>query len=159
MVDHYPNRDGLDSRSVNLRDGSEGVNGKNKSKRSDNTTEVTGVCYAIRDKCWVATIGRKGSKHGFGRETHLGPTTRTTSLSTPRWRRGRPGKKRVQQRLVSEEAEPDQAESVEPAGGEEAHRAGRSATRETIQDAARQECPEQHEAAQEIRSQERVGRV
>ena len=73
MVDHYPNRNGLDNRSVNLRDGSEGVNGKNKSKHSDNTSEVTGVCYATRDKCWIASIGRKGSKHGHGHETYPGP--------------------------------------------------------------------------------------
>ncbi len=73
LVDHHPNRNGLDNRSVNLRDGSEGANQRNMSMHSDNTSEVTGVSYYNRDKCWIAEIGKKGSKYGFKRKTYLGP--------------------------------------------------------------------------------------
>ena len=43
--------------------------------------------------------------------------------------------------LTGEEAESDQTRPVHPAGGEKSNGARRSVSRETIQDAAGQECP------------------
>jgi len=58
QVDHI-NRDGLDNRRANLREG-EFVNPKNKGKQINNTSGVTGV-YLSKD-IWTAQIGGKNTK-------------------------------------------------------------------------------------------------
>jgi hypothetical protein len=61
VVDHN-NRDGLDNRRANLRDGSGGLNQKNKAKQK-NTSGVTGVAHrADRDR-WHAYIQIEGMLH------------------------------------------------------------------------------------------------
>ena len=53
MVDHI-DRDGLNNRRANLRDGGGRVNANNCSTRSDNTSGVVGVHYSEYDAAWVA---------------------------------------------------------------------------------------------------------
>ncbi len=50
MVDHI-NRNGLDNRKNNLRDGTN-INNTNQTKRKDNTSGKVGVHYSEYDKCW-----------------------------------------------------------------------------------------------------------
>ncbi len=68
-VDHYPDRSGLNNQRKNLRDGSGGVNGRNRSKRVTSApSKVTGVGYY--NGHWVAYIG---SGKDLRRESFAGP--------------------------------------------------------------------------------------
>ena len=53
IVDH-DNRNGLDNRKKNLRDGSGGVNNNNQAQRDDNTSGTTGVSFNKHKKSWCA---------------------------------------------------------------------------------------------------------
>ncbi|KKL15102.1 hypothetical protein LCGC14_2508930, partial [marine sediment metagenome] len=56
QVDHI-NRDGLDNRSFNLREGVK-VNPKNKGQQKNNNSGVTGVYYQDgKYACWCTQIG------------------------------------------------------------------------------------------------------
>lgn len=52
-VDHI-NGDVHDNRRCNLRDGSKGVNGRNRKRNKTNTSGTTGVYYVERDDGWIA---------------------------------------------------------------------------------------------------------
>jgi hypothetical protein len=56
-IDHI-NRDGLDNRRHNLRDG---VNKRNAARRADNRSGVTGVFYSSANKAWVASWRENGA--------------------------------------------------------------------------------------------------
>ena len=60
-VDHR-NRNGLDNRKKNLRDGSGGVNENNRSLRDDNTSGVNGVYFDKTQKRWVTSHKENGAK-------------------------------------------------------------------------------------------------
>ena len=47
---NHINRDGFDNRCFNLRDGSEGVNHKNKKLNTRNTSGYNGLSYCQKDK-------------------------------------------------------------------------------------------------------------
>ena len=58
-VDH-DNRNGLDNRKKNLKDGSDGVNNNNQTQRDDNTSGTTGVFFDKTQKRWTATWYKNG---------------------------------------------------------------------------------------------------
>ena len=60
-VDH-DNRNGLDNRKKNLKDGSDGVNNNNQTQRDDNTSGTTGVFFNKRDKTWFVTWYENGER-------------------------------------------------------------------------------------------------
>lgn len=60
-VDHI-NRDGLDNRRRNLRDGGGGVNERNAKQRADNSSGVTGVSYSVDSKAWVVQWSEGGRR-------------------------------------------------------------------------------------------------
>lgn len=60
-IDHK-NRDKLDCCHKNLREVTKSQNAMNSKIRSDNITGVTGVCYSVRDKRYIAQISVDG-KH------------------------------------------------------------------------------------------------
>jgi hypothetical protein len=59
VIDHI-NRDGLDNRLCNLRDGSGFVNARNQSMRKDNDSGKTGVHYAKPRKAWIVQYSLNG---------------------------------------------------------------------------------------------------
>jgi hypothetical protein len=59
IVDHR-NRNGLDNRKKNLRDGSDGVNQNNQALLSNNTSGVNGVYFNKTNKRWCATWCENG---------------------------------------------------------------------------------------------------
>ena len=61
IVDHR-NRNGLDNRKKNLRDGSDGVNQNNQSQRDDNTSGTTGVSFDETNKAWYANWYENGKQ-------------------------------------------------------------------------------------------------
>ncbi len=62
VIDHI-NRDGLDNRRRNLRDGGGGVNNRNTRMQRNNTSGVTGVSYGVKLKRWIATWMVEGKNH------------------------------------------------------------------------------------------------
>lgn len=58
VIDHISG-DTTDNRMVNLRDGSQAENMKNRTMHSNNTSGITGVCYRPDKGKWWARIGRK----------------------------------------------------------------------------------------------------
>ncbi len=62
VVDHI-NRNGLDNRRANLRDGSGGLNQKNKAKQRNNTSGITGVAHRADRGRWHAYIQIEGVLH------------------------------------------------------------------------------------------------
>lgn len=65
QVDHI-NRDRCDNRISNLREADDGINSKNRNKRSDNTSGYTGVTWNESHKKWVARININGNRHLIG---------------------------------------------------------------------------------------------
>ena len=61
IVDHK-NRNGLDNRKKNLRDGSGGVNQNNQSLFITNTSGANGVSFDKRDKSWIAKWYENGTR-------------------------------------------------------------------------------------------------
>lgn len=62
-IDHI-NRDGLDNRRLNLRDGSiNNINVKNQSKRTDNSSGKTGVSFSNHKQAWVIQWPENGKRH------------------------------------------------------------------------------------------------
>jgi hypothetical protein len=59
VIDHI-NRDGLDNRLCNLRDGSGIVNARNQSMRKDNHSGKTGVHYSKTEKVWTVQYPKNG---------------------------------------------------------------------------------------------------
>lgn len=62
VVDHE-NGNPFDNRWLNLRDGSKGVNDKNKRKYINNTSGVTGVRYCKSLGKWMAREGKAGKNY------------------------------------------------------------------------------------------------
>lgn len=60
-IDHI-NRDGLDNRRKNLRDGSNSVNVQNQSKRIDNTSGKTGVHFSKSKNAWIVQWPENGKR-------------------------------------------------------------------------------------------------
>lgn len=61
VVDHI-NRDGLDNRMKNLRNGEGSINACNQSKRKDNASGKTGVHYSKYDNTWIVQYPCKGKR-------------------------------------------------------------------------------------------------
>ena len=61
IVDHK-NRNGLDNRKKNLRDGSGVINNNNKALHNTNTSGVNGVSFDKRGKRWNATWYENGKQ-------------------------------------------------------------------------------------------------
>ena len=60
----YINRDGLDNRRINLRDGkADNINVKNQHRRKDNSSGKTGVSYSNYDETWVVQWPEDGKRH------------------------------------------------------------------------------------------------
>ncbi len=60
-VDHI-NRNGLDNRLCNLRNGEGSVNRLNQCKRKDNASGKTGVHFSKYDQCWIVQYPRDGKR-------------------------------------------------------------------------------------------------
>ena len=63
-VDHK-NRNGLDNRKKNLRDGSDGVNNNNQALLGNNISGTNGVYFDKRDKSWVAKWSENGKRRSI----------------------------------------------------------------------------------------------
>ena len=62
-IDHI-NRDSLDNRRINLRDGkADNINVKNQHRRKDNSSGKTGVSYSNYDGAWVVQWPEDGKRH------------------------------------------------------------------------------------------------
>jgi len=70
FIDHI-NHIRTDNRLINLRSVSHAENNKNQSKRSDNTSGVTGVCWHKKHKKWCAQIRVNGKQIYLGSFTDL----------------------------------------------------------------------------------------
>lgn len=55
MVDHI-SRETLDNRRCNIREADSSLNNRNRRKRSDNTSGITGVCWHKASRKWQARI-------------------------------------------------------------------------------------------------------
>lgn len=60
-VDHF-NRNGLDNRMRNLRNGEGNINKLNQCKRKDNDSGKTGVHYSKWDNCWIVQYPYMGRR-------------------------------------------------------------------------------------------------
>jgi hypothetical protein len=60
-VDHF-NRNGLDNRIRNLRNGEGSINKLNQCKRSDNKSDKTGVHFCKYDNCWIVQYPYQGRR-------------------------------------------------------------------------------------------------
>ena len=61
IVDHR-NRNGLDNRKKNLRDGSDGVNNNNQTLHNTNTSGVNGVSFDKTQQRWCANWYENGAR-------------------------------------------------------------------------------------------------
>lgn len=61
IVDHI-NRDGLDNRLKNLRNGEGSINACNQSIRKDNSSGKTGVHFSKYDNCWIVQYPFNGKR-------------------------------------------------------------------------------------------------
>ena len=68
IVDHI-NRNRTDNRRNNLREATPSQNIRNSSKRSDNTSGVTGVCYKRKQNKWYAWISINSHQKSLGEYT------------------------------------------------------------------------------------------
>lgn len=64
-IDHI-NQDKTDNRICNLRDVTQSVNCRNRKRRSDNTSGVTGVSFCKKSKKWRAVFWVNGKQHCVG---------------------------------------------------------------------------------------------
>ena len=62
IVDHR-NRNGLDNRKKNLRDGSGGVNENNQVLHDNNISGTNGVSFHNHSKSWCASWKENGKRH------------------------------------------------------------------------------------------------
>jgi hypothetical protein len=65
QIDHC-DRDGTNNRWENLRQSNQKENGKNQSKRKNNTSGVTGVTWNKRNNKWVAQVFLEGKNNYLG---------------------------------------------------------------------------------------------
>lgn len=65
-IDH-DNRDRSDNRPSNLIERTHAENMKNQAIRSNNTSGVGGVCWNVRQKCWVSRISHDGRRIYLGK--------------------------------------------------------------------------------------------
>lgn len=66
QIDHI-NGVRSDNRFVNLREVSHSENQQNMKKSKSNTSGITGVCFDVRTKKWIAHIGINGKYVNLGR--------------------------------------------------------------------------------------------
>jgi hypothetical protein len=70
QVDHI-SRDGLDNRRSNIREADAKLNGRNRKKRSTNTSGTTGVCWCGQRQRWRARININDKQVNLGYFTAL----------------------------------------------------------------------------------------
>lgn len=64
-IDHI-NGDGTDNSWANLRNGTKGVNGRNRAKSKNNSSGTNGVFWHEAKRKWCAILTSKGKRHFVG---------------------------------------------------------------------------------------------